>query len=319
MLRATENPLVNINPQQPKQRQILWTYGPLVFLTGAALMLLVMVDYFFSALAFRPPNYFWCFFLAMPMFLVGLGMTFVGFMNKLARRYSGDKAAPASGPAPPFETGLRWFNLFFALVMAGVVAYLFVCYLFFVADRVAGMVPETKYTRQAEKLAAVLNAYADDHDGKYPDGASSTEAFQKLVDAGYLTLPAAGQLLYLPMPGKNKYEFDLTITDYLSGKQPPPSHRLKAENVCFDLIAPMTVDAARQVPSAPLVISTGYRLSFEPGAKPEVLEPEQVQALKYGILIRVPDDVVLFQPGEEISIMPGNIPAREGPWRQLRP
>jgi hypothetical protein len=56
-------------------------------------------------------------------------------------------------------------------------------------------------------IGLAMYSYANDNGGNYPDGKSSTEVFQKLLDGGYATDPA---LFYLrlqarpsPSSGKN--------------------------------------------------------------------------------------------------------------------
>jgi hypothetical protein len=93
-------------------------------------------------------------------------------------------------------------------------------------------------------LALAMFAYTNDNNGQYPFGKSSTEAFQKLLDGGYVNDPA---IFYIPMSGKTKA---------VSG-QP-----LKPENVCYDV----TVLADDSSPEElPLVFSTGYRMNYVPG------------------------------------------------------
>ncbi len=100
------------------------------------------------------------------------------------------------------------------------------------------------YTSRTLGLALV--AYASDHDGKFPEGKSSTEIFQALIDGKYINDPA---LLYLPMPGKIKS---------VSATQ-----KLKPENVCWDVTGSLNSQSPAQVP---LVYVTGYRVSYETAA-----------------------------------------------------
>ena len=88
--------------------------------------------------------------------------------------------------------------------------------------------------------------YAVDHNGNYPrDGKTSTEVFQKLIDENYVSDPGD---LYLHMPGKTK----------------ATSKHLTAENVCFDVTSGVTNSSPD---SLPLVFSTGYTMTYEPGAR----------------------------------------------------
>ena len=95
-------------------------------------------------------------------------------------------------------------------------------------------------------LAVTLFYYANEHDGKYPEGKSSTEVFQKLVDEKYITEP---DIFYFPFEGKTKWT---------SGK-------LKPENVCWDVTSGLNAGDSDETP---LVFITGYRLDYRPGAAP---------------------------------------------------
>ena len=73
----------------------------------------------------------------------------------------------------------------------------------------------------ARSINLMLFAYSNDNNQNYPDGKSSTEVFQKLLDGGYATDPA---IFYVPLPGKVK---------------PVAGQKLKPENVCFDVPCPV--------------------------------------------------------------------------------
>jgi hypothetical protein len=87
--------------------------------------------------------------------------------------------------------------------------------------------------------------YANDHNGKYPEGNSSTEIFQKLLDDGYINYP---EIFYTPLTGKIK---------------PVAGQKLKPENVCWDVTC--CVDSTTP-DSLPLVFMTGYKVTYAPGA-----------------------------------------------------
>jgi len=91
----------------------------------------------------------------------------------------------------------------------------------------------------------LLFSYANDHNGKYPVGKSSTDVFQQLLDQQYANDPA---LFYFPMKGKTK-----TITN-----------KLKAENVCFDVTNGILPDDSDYLPVA---FTTGYKIDYIPGGK----------------------------------------------------
>ena len=92
-------------------------------------------------------------------------------------------------------------------------------------------------------IACAMNQYATYHD-HYPDGKSSTEVFQKLLDGGYITDPST---FYFSMTGKTK---------------PITGQPLKPENVCWDVTSPVDSWAPKELP---LVFSTGYKVNYVPG------------------------------------------------------
>ncbi len=88
--------------------------------------------------------------------------------------------------------------------------------------------------------------YANDNGGRYPDGSSSTEVFQKLIDGKYVDDPA---IFYVPMPGK---------------KRPEPGQRLKPENVSYDVTGGVDSSAPDHLP---LVFLTGFKVDYRPGGQ----------------------------------------------------
>ncbi len=96
-------------------------------------------------------------------------------------------------------------------------------------------------------------AYANDHGGLYPDGKSSTEVFQQLMDGGYISDPG---FFYVEMDGKTKAAPDQKI--------------LKPENVCWDV----TGGASNSDPGElPLLFLTGYRFTYAAGGGFTPLQP----------------------------------------------
>ena len=87
--------------------------------------------------------------------------------------------------------------------------------------------------------------YANDHDGRYPDGKSSTEAFQLLLDGNYVADP---ELFFVSMPGKTPAKM---------------GERLRPENVGYDMTSGVDSSAPKDLP---LVFSTGYRVDYRPGS-----------------------------------------------------
>jgi hypothetical protein len=100
--------------------------------------------------------------------------------------------------------------------------------------------------RQCRTIALAMFQYANDHDGKYPDGNSSTEVFQKLIDGNYVSDPT---LFYVPLAGKSAAR---------------PGERLKPENVSFDVTGGVGENAPDGLPVTYL---TGYKVDYQPGGK----------------------------------------------------
>jgi len=102
---------------------------------------------------------------------------------------------------------------------------------------------ESDWMEQAHEIGLALFSYANDNNQTYPDGKSSTEVFQKLLDGGYITDPT---IFFLPLPGKTK----------------AAGGKLKPENVGFDV----TGGADSSSPDGlPLVFMTGYKVTYAAG------------------------------------------------------
>ena len=104
--------------------------------------------------------------------------------------------------------------------------------------------PQSSLLQAAHALGLALQSYRDAHDGKYPDGNSSTEIFQKLLDAGLVSDPG---IFYIPLAGKIA---------------PVPGQRLRPENVSWDVTAGVDSTAPEHLP---VLFSTGYRVTYAPG------------------------------------------------------
>lgn len=112
---------------------------------------------------------------------------------------------------------------------------------------------ESDSVANARILGLVLFMYAQDHQGKYPDGKSSTEVFQKLLNDGYLRGSAEGsglEALYWPIPGKVKANVGTKI--------------LKPENVCWDVTCCIDGSTPHELPA---VFLTGYKVTYLANAK----------------------------------------------------
>ena len=96
-------------------------------------------------------------------------------------------------------------------------------------------------------IGQMLFSYSTDNTrngNAYPDGKSSTDVFQKLLDAGYADDPT---VFYVPMPGK---------------VEPVKGQKLKPENVSWDITAPVDSNSSDLLP---LVFLTGYKVTYVPG------------------------------------------------------
>src|ERR1017187_10202334 len=80
--------------------------------------------------------------------------------------------------------------------------------------------PEMRYRsgvmQKARQIGVSMHAYSNDHDGHYPEGKTSTDIFQQLIDGHYIDDPS---IFYVKMPGK----------------VPPQGNHFKPENVGFDM------------------------------------------------------------------------------------
>ena len=97
---------------------------------------------------------------------------------------------------------------------------------------------------QTDTISHMMAAYAADHGGNYPDGKTSTEVFQKLLDGNYASDP-------------NVFFCDL------SGKKMPRTRTLTSDNVCFDVTGGITATSSGRIP---VVFTTGFIVTYEPGA-----------------------------------------------------
>jgi hypothetical protein len=100
--------------------------------------------------------------------------------------------------------------------------------------------------QSARSINLLCFEYSTDHDGHYPDGRSSTDVFQHLIDEKYCSDPT---IFYLPLRGKTKAL---------------PGETLKPENVCFDVTSDVDADSPNGLP---VVFITGYRIDYVANAK----------------------------------------------------
>jgi hypothetical protein len=111
---------------------------------------------------------------------------------------------------------------------------------------------ESDLIENSRAISLMLFGYANDHNGKYPKGKTSTEVFQKLIDGGYDSPEADDEhlgpdIFYFPMPGKMK----------------PTSTNLKPDNVCWDVTCCLDESSPDQTP---LVFATGYKVNYKLGS-----------------------------------------------------
>jgi len=105
--------------------------------------------------------------------------------------------------------------------------------------------PASACMQRTRSLNLLLFSYANDHEGTYADGKSSTEVFQKLLDQKYCK---DSSIFYIPFPGK---------------KPPVPGQKLKPENVSFDVTSGVDANSPENLP---IVFMTGYKVDYAPGS-----------------------------------------------------
>jgi hypothetical protein len=169
------------------------------------------------------------------------------------------------------------------------------------------IVPDVRPSRQSPALQkthvidlAMLD-YASDHNGSYPDGKTSTEVFQQLIDGQYVTDPS---LFYLRMPGKTR----------------ATNSKLTADNVCFDVTTGVVQDSSDDVP---LVFTTGFTVTYAPGAKAIRTEGEEAPFGNDGIAVVYKNTSSAFRVADSDGSISTLVPAKFDPgkktYRQLRP
>ena len=83
-----------INPGHKKPRNVLRTTGPILLMIGGGFMITGLVDFFSAFGSFgKQPELFWCCFVGMPLIFVGIIMTKMGYLGKVAR-YTSQELAP---------------------------------------------------------------------------------------------------------------------------------------------------------------------------------------------------------------------------------
>jgi hypothetical protein len=137
--------------------------------------------------------------------------------------------------------------------------------------------------QQGRQIGQCMLSYATDHYGNYPDGKSSTEIFQKLLDENYVTDPG---IFYLPLSGKI---------------QPVAGQKLKPENVCYDVTSGVDSNSSDLLP---LVFITGYKVMYAPGGAAVPL----VKPCPLGIAIFYKGNNAIFLRSATVENPDGSIP-----------
>jgi hypothetical protein len=144
------------------------------------------------------------------------------------------------------------------------------------------------------EIESALENYAVAHSGRYPEGKSSTEVFQKLLDEHFVKDP---RLFYLEM----------------SGKAVAGPGALAPDNVAFDV-------------TVPVVFSTGYRIEYKPGGQAVPLPGHaRPDAFDQGILVAYPGHKAFYRIGDKSAggavkeVVPSQAQIGAGPFTQLTP
>jgi hypothetical protein len=177
------------------------------------------------------------------------------------------------------------------------------------------MARQSAAMQQSRQIELCLYQYSIDHGGHYPEGKTSTEVFQQLIDQKYVTDPAIFYNGYFNIPGKLK----------------PQGDHLVAENVCFDVtccIDPSSPD------TLPVVFLTGFKVVYQAGAKAiPAGQPEERTWSQWwngtsdhqsnGIAVATKDNSARWLRADEDGSIPNLIPADFDPkgktYRQLTP
>jgi len=169
---------------------------------------------------------------------------------------------------------------------------------------VGAMAQETSAMQTAYTIQVAMVQYARDHGGKYPEGKSSTEVFQKLIDGRYLNNP---EIYFLDLPGKMKADTKAT--------------RLSPENVGYDVTVSITDITPESVPS---VFATGYRIEYKPGGRAIPLGLTRSDACQDGLPVAYANDNAYFKEtsdpnGVVTNLIPATANLGPGPYTQLTP
>ncbi len=233
------------------------------------------------------------------------GLTDWGSLEAILAAFPTPVATPPAYVPPPVVvrpkekmSGCVW-----ALVIGGACMILIVPCLFGIAlgPITAGIekAKENMAMQGARSIELAMYQYSVDHHGAYPDGASSTEVFQKLIDGGYVSNPS---IFYISMLGKTR----------------PLSNHLAPENVCYDVTSGVTTDTPEGLP---VVFSSGYTVSYAPGGAATRDTNFPVPFLGMDVAYKDHSARWLKPSGDGsvMNVIPANFDAGGKSYRQLRP
>lgn len=81
-----------IDPRHSETRAVLRVVGPGIALVGLLFTVIGIGSFFASFGSFRPPQYFWCAFVGLPLLAVGVGISKFAFMGAIGRYIAGEVA-----------------------------------------------------------------------------------------------------------------------------------------------------------------------------------------------------------------------------------
>ncbi|MBN2137795.1 MAG: hypothetical protein JW720_08310 [Sedimentisphaerales bacterium] len=81
-----------IDPGHHGTRNVLRVIGPIIAVVGLIFIIVGMVSFFSAAGSFGSPKYTWCPCVGMPLLFVGLVLSSMGYMGKIARYQAGEIA-----------------------------------------------------------------------------------------------------------------------------------------------------------------------------------------------------------------------------------
>lgn len=209
--------------------------------------------------------------------------------------------APAM-PRPQAQKGMS--GCLWAAIIVGIIGVLLIpCCAGVALGPITNGIKKAKESSAMQASRAIelaMFAYATDHNGVYPDGQTSTEVFQKLIDEKYV---ADSALFYI---------------GGMQGKTKATSTKLTADNVCFDVTSGVAADSPQDVP---VVFSTGYTVTYAANSK---ATPDPGSQTPFpGIAVAYKDSSARFLAALSDGTVPHAIAPTFDPgtktYRQLKP